>query len=206
MHFLTIFVRTLPLFLLPLAACTSASPHHRASGDPCHLPYLDGGKYFVASLYAYEGKATPSQKKWSKSGHHHGAVRVEPPADGFPKDLDVVLVLNSTRPVEWQISPALAAKTGAVLLAGDDRPLITGLPASVPVIEASHEQGLNGEAICRPLATLYGDNKDQSLHERTAETVDALTAMGLDRISEMKSPSVMAIPGYHKPYMFMKGS
>ena len=188
--------------LLTLAACSSASPYHKAKGDACHLPYLDGGKYFVASMYAYEGKGTISLPKWSKKGRH-GAVRLEAPADGFPRNLDAVLVLNSYEPVEWKISSELARKTGAVLLAGHHEPQITGLPASVPVIHASYDEGLAGDKICRPLAAMYGENTSTPLHKRTASAVEGLTALGLDRISEAKAPEQMFIPSFHKPYIFL---
>lgn len=192
----------LPLSLLTLAAC-SASPHHKSASDPCHLPYLDGKTVFVASMYAYEGKGKPSEKTWSKEGNRHGAVRLEAPADGFPKNLDTVLVLNSYEPVEWQVSPALAKKTSAVLLAGYHEPRITGLPESVPVIRASYDEGLRGEKICRPLAALYGENKSMPRHQRTAATVEGLTALGLDRIGEAYAPEQMFIPSFHKPYIFL---
>ncbi|MBY0354223.1 MAG: hypothetical protein K2Q12_00665 [Rickettsiales bacterium] len=198
------FCFLLPIFLLPLAACTSASPYHRASGDPCHLPYLDGKKVFVAAMYAHEGKGKPTQPNWSKKGHRHGAVKLEAPADGFPKNLDVVLVLNSYEPVEWHISPTLAKKTRAVLLAGHYEPHLYGLSPDVPVIEASYEEALAGKEICRPLAALYGKNATQSRYERTKSVVDGLVGLGLDRIGEAKAPEQLFIPSFHRPYVFLK--
>jgi hypothetical protein len=188
--------------LLTLTAC-SATPHHKKAGDPCHLPYLDGSKYFVASMYAYEGKGKPTVKKWSKKGNRHGAVRLEPPVDGFPKNLDVILVLNSYEPLEWQISPALAKKTGAVLLTGYHMPRISGLHAKTPVIRSSYEEGLSGAPICRPLAALYGDTPGTPRHRTTASTVHGLLGLGLDRIGEAYAPTQMNIPGFQRPYVFL---
>lgn len=193
----------LSLSLLALTACT-ATKHHRASGDPCHLPYLDGGKYFVASMYAYEGKAAPSEKKWTKrSRKKHGAVQLEAPADGFPRNLDVILVLNSYEPVEWKISPTLAKKTGAVLLAGYHEPRISGLPDSVPVIRASYDEAIANQPVCRPLSAMYGENSDQPRHKTTAAVVDGLIGLGLDRIGEAYAPEQMFISSFQRPYVFL---
>jgi hypothetical protein len=192
----------LSISLLALAACSPTA--QQRAGDPCYLPYLDGSKYFVASIYAYEGKGKPSLSPWSKEGKRHGAVTLDAPKDGFPKNLDVVLVLNSYEPVEWHISPALADKTGAVLLAGYHEPRLLGLPAKTPVIRASHDEAMHSEPICRPLAALYGENKDMPRHRRTAATVDGLIGLGLDRIGEAYAPRHMAIPSFARPYIFLK--
>lgn len=188
---------------LTLAACAPTT-HHTSAGDPCHLPYLDGGKYFVASIYAYEGKGKPSLSPWSTKGKRHGAVTLDAPKDGFPKNLDVVLVLHSYEPVEWHITPALADKTGAVLLAGYHEPRLLGLPSKTPVIRASYDEATQGDPICHPLAALYGENKDMPRHRRTAAVVEGLTGLGLDRIGEAYNPSEMAIPSFARPYILLR--
>jgi hypothetical protein len=193
-----------PFSLLALTACT-ATKHHRTSSDPCHLPYLDGSKYFVASMYAYEGKAAPSEKKWTKRARKkHGAVKLEAPADGFPRNLDVILVLNSYEPVEWQVSPTLAKKTGAVLLTGYHEPRLTGLSDSVPIVRASYDEALANQPICRPLSAIYGENNDQPRHKTTAAVVEGLIGLGLDRIGEAYAPEQMFIPSFQRPYVFLK--